>query len=662
MDLASENEALRAQLTEAQEVIRAIQSGDVDAVVVSGAQGEQRIFTLKGAEYAYRALVEAMNEGAATLGADGIVLYCNQRLSSLLGIPLEQIIGHPAAQLAGDKSKDDFENLFARALSGEAAKCELELQPFGGRNLPVYLSLGEMKGDDPTAICMVVTDLTEQKKREELLAAEEILRKQAELLKLSYDAIIMWRPDKGIEGWNIGAELLYGYSEKEVLGQVTHDLLATVFPKPWPEIEAELRKKGFWEGELRHYARDGRQIVVSARKQLIQDTDGSNCVLEINRDITERKRAEEVLRQSELRFRALFESSLDAVLLMAPNGQISAANPAACAVFGMSEAEICSVDRHELIDPDDQRHAAALESQRTEGLVRAELNYVRRNGQKFTAEVDSIILSSNPPSSFVILRDITDRKRAEQALIQSEKLASVGRMASTIAHEINNPLETIGHAIYLAMTDPGTSAQAKSYLDLAVQEMERVTHITRQTLSFYRENKRPTLIDLRENIDGLLRLFTPRLKSRGIVVEKRYAEVEPILATGGEVQQVASNLLSNSMDAMTRQGKIQLRISRAIGRNAAQGVRLTVADSGSGIPPERLKKIFEPFFTTKEVVGTGLGLWISKQIIDKHGATIRVRSKPGKGTVFSIVFPIARPVQQRESDSDCQERRNSDCR
>ncbi len=217
-------------------------------------------------------------------------------------------------------------------------------------------------------------------------------------------------------------------------------------------------------------------------------------------------------------------------------------------------------------------------------------------------------------------------------------------MASTIAHEINNPLETIGHAVYLALTDPETSPKAKSYLELATQELDRVTHITKQTLAFNREDRTPALIDLRTSVDSVVKLFAPRLAARGITVERRYAKVESIRAGGGEIQQVISNLISNSMDATPNQGKIQFRVSRSIGKNGSRLVRFTIADTGSGITPERLKKIFEPFFTTKEIVGTGLGLWISKQIVEKHGATIRVRSKPGKGTVFSIVFPISEEV------------------
>jgi signal transduction histidine kinase len=143
-----------------------------------------------------------------------------------------------------------------------------------------------------------------------------------------------------------------------------------------------------------------------------------------------------------------------------------------------------------------------------------------------------------------------------------------------------------------------------------------------------------------------LRLFDTKLQARRITVEKRYSDVGRISALSGEIQQVISNLLSNSMDATPNHGKVQFRLSRTITRRGLRAVRFTVADTGCGIPKERLKKIFEPFFTTKEVVGNGLGLWVTKQIVEKLGAEIRVRSKIGKGTAFSIVFLIDQETQK----------------
>src|ERR1019366_3857704 len=186
-DLQARLAEAEGRLAEAQELINAIQSGDVDAGVVSGPQGDQ-VFTLQGAEYAYRTLVEAMNEGAATLGADGTVLYCNQHLADLLGVPFEQIIGHGAARLFGETS-GRFEALFSLALTDDVAKAEIVA---GDRELPLYLSLRKMKVVGPTSVCMVVTDLTESRKWEELLAAgrlaNSILESAAEAIAVCDEA------------------------------------------------------------------------------------------------------------------------------------------------------------------------------------------------------------------------------------------------------------------------------------------------------------------------------------------------------------------------------------------------------------------------------------------------------------------------------------------
>ena len=198
------------------------------------------------------------------------------------------------------------------------------------------------------------------------------------------------------------------------------------------------------------------------------------------------------MRESESRFRLLFENSPIAVLMTIPDGRVLEANPAACAMLGRSEEEICLAGSEGLMDSSDSRYAAAYEErQRTGRVVATELNFVRGNGERFPAEVDSVILPGSPPQSFVMVRDISERKRAEEALLRSEKLASLGRMAAAIAHEINNPLEATMNLVFLASETKELPESTRHLLEMADAELSRVAHITRQSLGFYRESNAP---------------------------------------------------------------------------------------------------------------------------------------------------------------------------
>ncbi len=241
-----------------------------------------------------------------------------------------------------------------------------------------------------------------------------------------------------------------------------------------------------------------------------------------------------------------------------------------------------------------------------------------------------------------IVMDATERKQAEQVLIRTEKLASVGRMAATVAHEINNPLEAITNLVFIACTDPSLSHRAQASLRMAQQELAQVAHITRQTLGFYRENATPSPVQLAELVDGVLELYARKLKDKDIKVQRDYAGGEvSIHAVAGELRQVIANLVANGIDALGEGGRLAIRLSPLLRAAKKDGgaVRLTIADNGVGIAPEHLKRIFEPFFTTKQDVGTGLGLWVTSEIVKKHGGFIRMRSRQGKGTAFSVFLP-----------------------
>ncbi len=253
----------------------------------------------------------------------------------------------------------------------------------------------------------------------------------------------------------------------------------------------------------------------------------------------------------------------------------------------------------------------------------------------------------------VIVLDATDRKRSEEALRKTEKLAATGRLAASIAHEINNPLEAITNLLYLMSNHAGLEEPALGWVRMAEHEVKRVAEITQQTLRFYRQSTQAARARLSELVDSVLSLHQVRLQHRGIRVEKGYDAEIDLYCFAGEIRQVFANLVGNAIDSMPDGGRLIVRARRCPDPRdpARQGIRFTVADTGCGIAPEARKHIFEAFFTTKEVTGTGLGLWVSSEIIAKHAGTIRVRSRQSRadvaggksGTVFSLFVPDLNP-------------------
>ena len=246
----------------------------------------------------------------------------------------------------------------------------------------------------------------------------------------------------------------------------------------------------------------------------------------------------------------------------------------------------------------------------------------------------------------LIVMDASDRKRSEEALRKTEKLAATGRLAASIAHEINNPLEAITNLLYLLTNHAELQEPARSYVTMAEHEVRRISEITQQTLRFYRQSTLPARTNLSELLDSVLSLHQGRLRNLGITVEKRYDANTSLYCFAGELRQVFANLIGNAIDAMQGGGRLVLRARRSRDWTdpSKLGVRFQVADTGSGMTPEVRKHIFEPFYTTKEVTGTGLGLWVSSEIVVKHRGLMRVRSQssaPGRpsGTIFELFFP-----------------------
>jgi PAS domain S-box-containing protein len=242
----------------------------------------------------------------------------------------------------------------------------------------------------------------------------------------------------------------------------------------------------------------------------------------------------------------------------------------------------------------------------------------------------------------LVFRDATSERQSQELLRKTEKLAAAARLAATVSHEINNPLEAVGNLIYIVKTTDGMPPDASALLSQAEQELDRVSHITRQTLGFYRESKLPDEVNLADIVETVLRIYSNKFRTKDIVVERDIQVCPPIHGLAGELNQAIGNLISNAADAVPQGGTIRVEMA-CINNADAKAVQISIQDNGSGISPENKEHIFEPFFTTKKDVGTGLGLWVTKEIVERHGGTIQVH--PGThplvpGTVFNVLLPI----------------------
>ena len=413
--------------------------------------------------------------------------------------------------------------------------------------------------------------------------------------------------------------------------------------KPVGRIELEIR------------ARNGGllQTLMSANP-LFDDSGSVRGAVGALIDITERKRMEQILRQ-----RAdLLDLASEAIMVRDLNGSIQFWNSGATALYGWTSEEVLGKNLHQLLNtkfpvPNHEMEASLSAGNRWEGNL---VQYAK-DGREIVVACRKIVQSngSKPRVVLEICRDITGKLQAEEALRKSERLAAMGRMAGIVAHEINNPLESIINLFYLLQKHPSLDPVAQQYARMAEQELLRISHITKQTLSFYREPTQPIAVSIPVLLDEILELQSRQLQASGIVVERRYGNDVPVQGFPVELKQVFLNLIANAIQAMPGGGRLRVRIRRSYrGQTQAAGIRISILDTGSGIRPEDGKRLFEPFFTTKSTKGTGLGLWICKGIVEKYEGAIDFRSMSlpgGNITCFSVFIPNSASVENRSLHS-----------
>ena len=470
----------------------------------------------------------------------------------------------------------------------------------------------------------------------------------AAIIESSEDAIASKDLNGIITSWNKSAERLFGYTAEEIIGQPVTLIIPPELHDDEPRILAKIRA-----GErIEHFEtvrvhKNGKRLIVSLAVSPIKDEKGRIVgAAKIVRDITQKKKLEE----DAFRLAAIVESSDDAIASKDLNGIVTTWNPSAEKLFGYKAEEIIGKSIRLIIPKElHQDEDVILDKiRRGEKIEHFETTRVRKDGERIDVSLTISPMrdgSGKVVGAAKIVRDFTEKKKIDRALRVTEKLAAAGRLAATIAHEINNPLEAVTNLIYLARMDAHNAERATQYLEMAGRELDRVAHISRQTLGFYRDTSTPSRLSVTHILDDLLSFYERRFESRKIKMVKEYDRDIEVTALGGELRQAFSNLIGNAIDAMPGGGTLIIRATQTHSRNGTNrpGVRITILDTGEGIAPQHRKNLFQPFFTTKEDVGTGLGLWITRSIVEKHGGTIRVKSRTATkdhGTAFSIFLPL----------------------
>ena len=372
-----------------------------------------------------------------------------------------------------------------------------------------------------------------------------------------------------------------------------------------------------------------------------------------NTDVTELRNAQEALRASEERWATTLQSIGDAVISTCAEGKIIFMNEVAQKLTGWSLSEAKGRHLDEVFNIVQEVTRIKPESPVSNvvraGLVVGLANHtllVRRDGTEIPIEDSGAPIRNREgqiEGVVLVFHDVSEQRKMQQAVRNSDRLATTGRLAATIAHEIHNPLDTVGNLLFLVQQRT-QEAQTREHVSLASEELARVTKMTQQMLTFQRESAEPVPVRIEEVIESVLGLYQRKIESAAIRIETEIDVPQPMLAQPGELRQVFANLLGNAIEAVGRDhGRIRLRAGVVRDwRNGCSGVRVMIADNGRGIPAELREKIFDPFFTTKGESGTGLGLWITADLIRKYGGTMRLRSitQPSRcGTCFSVFFP-----------------------
>ena len=608
---------------------------------------------LRQSEERFRSIVENSHDGIIMVDDAYRFTYVNDEMCRLLGYPREELLGHDFRKFLDDESSQLVADRYVRRQRGEEvpSRYEFNIVRKNGEKRRVEISSTVLK-DSAGRVKTVaqILDITERKRAEEALRqSQEALQKILESVTAGISVIDL---NGVITEVNQRTVEMHGFSSKdELLGKSAFELVA---PSDHKRIATNMRqalKQGTIRGvEYTLLKADGSEFPGELSTSVLKDASGNSVGhITIARDITKRKQAEEALKESEAKYRTLFEDSRDAFFITTRDGKLIDANQSFLDLFGYTRKEAIGLDvRERYVNPDDWRRFQQEIEQK--GAVRDyELRLYKKDGGELTCLVNAAVRQTNGGDILGyhgFIHDITERRQMEQELILSSRLASIGEMASGIAHEINNPLTAvIGYAQLLGQRD--VPEDIKEVVGVINEGAQRVAEIVQKLLTFARGTKTENEpVDVNSVLTSILEMRSYEMYANNIEVTSELASDLPLtVANLGQLQQVFLNIVINAEQAMIEahdRGRLSIKTERI-----NNSIRVSIADDGPGIAKEDTSKIFNPFFTGRDR-GTGLGLSIAYGIVKAHKGKIYAKSTLSKGSTFIVELPIVAEPKQME--------------
>lgn len=623
---------------------------------------------IKEAEERYRAVVETARDVIVTIDENGTILSINRSVERVFGYRVAEVLGELVTTLIPKRRRFAFKaalNKYSDTYEKDVNCGALELtgRTKAGEEIPLELSLGEFVKNGRRFLTGIARDISERKRAEqELRKSEERYR---EIVENAHDIIYSHDLEGNYTSINKAGQQITGYTREEVL-KLT--LAQTVAPECLEKAQEMLRRKLAGETvtayELEIMAKDGRRIPVEVNTRVALHDGVAIGVQGIARDITERKRAEEGLRESEERYRLLFESNPQPMWVYdLETLAFLAINQAAVRHYGYSREEFLGMTIKDICPEDDIPALVASLKNGSSGIGSAgPCRHVKKDGSISDVEITAHpLVFDGRRAKLIVANDVTEQQRLRAALLlseeqlrQSQKLEAIGQLAGGVAHDFNNLLTAINGYSALALKRLGRDHPIASYLNEINRAGNRAADLTRQLLAFGRKQLlQPLSLNLNDIVTDMSKMLT-RLIGENITFQTKLSpHLKRIKVDPGQVEQVLMNLVVNARDAMPRGGVLTIETaneelddayaSKHVAVKPGQYVMLAVSDTGMGMDPEVQAHIFEPFYTTKETgKGTGLGLSTVYGIIKQSGGDIWLYSEPGRGTSFKVYLPVTK--------------------